>query len=307
MRDITLSINPTYYCNFSCEFCYLTPQQLKDTQLLDINKLNALLDTVNQHANIKWVDLYGGEVGTLKDQYYSQLKSTIRKYYNDKINIVTNFSMTRDWFFDDDTVLSVSYDFDARQMSDRVLENIMLSSKPIALLILASNRVTAMDVDHMINILNMCASVESVEIKPYSINQANHFNVSHRDFENFVQLWLDSPIDKRFEFVNQTKIEQCLAREYNAFSDDHLYITPSGKFAVLEFDANDREFFLELDTFDDYIQWAEKEKQQLSAICKSCPYVGHCLTEHYRYVKDLTQSCNGYRFLLENYERRMEN
>jgi hypothetical protein len=46
----------------------------------------------------------------------------------------------------------------------------------------------------------------------------------------------------------------------------------------------------------------EKEKQSLSPICQSCPFKGHCLTEHYRYVRDLTNSCNGYRGLLEYYE-----
>jgi hypothetical protein len=94
-----------------------------------------------------------------------------------------------------------------------------------------------------------------------------------------------------------------LEKTYNSFSDDHVYITPSGNFSVLEFDLNDNEYFLELDSFDKYLYWAEKEKINLSPICKQCKYMGHCLTEHYRYVKDLNNSCNGYKGLLEYYER----
>ena len=304
--SMTLSINPSYFCNFNCDFCYLTPAQLKDKTKIDLAQLDKLLHEVTIYDTIDWIDLYGGEIAVLPDEYLDGMIAVIRKHYTGLINIVTNFSTMNDRLFADDVVLSVSYDFEARQQSDRVFQNLMMSPKPVAVLILASKQVINMDVDYMINMLNMCSSVESVEIKPYSINQANCHSVSHRDFEQFVQRWLDSPVSKRFEFGNQSKIESCLDKTYNAYSDNHIYITPNGKFAVLEFDLNDREYFLELDSFEEYIKWAQKEKQDLSPICKSCPYNGHCLTEHYRYVKDLDNSCNGYRFLLEAYERRLE-
>ena len=45
------------------------------------------------------------------------------------------------------------------------------------------------------------------------------------------------------------KIISSLQKKYNAFSNDHVYITFKGKFGVLEFDVNDNEYFLELDSF----------------------------------------------------------
>ena len=30
MKPITVSINPSYFCNFRCDFCYLTSEQLGD-------------------------------------------------------------------------------------------------------------------------------------------------------------------------------------------------------------------------------------------------------------------------------------
>jgi CRISPR/Cas system-associated exonuclease Cas4 (RecB family) len=81
-----------------------------------------------------------------------------------------------------------------------------------------------------------------------------------------------------------------------------VYITPHGQFAVLEFDINDREYFKSLDSIEKYISWAANEPEKnTSPICKSCKYYGKCLTEHYRYVKDLTHSCNGYKLLLDWY------
>jgi len=55
---MNLSINPTYYCNFACDFCYLTTEQLNDrhkiTPLWLENSLQQITDEVGH------VDLYGG-------------------------------------------------------------------------------------------------------------------------------------------------------------------------------------------------------------------------------------------------------
>ncbi len=295
----TVSINPTYFCNFRCDFCYLTPEQLADQNKIELDKLDKLLTDI---PSIDYVDLYGGEIGALKKDYFYGLKDTIRKHYSDEINIITNYSMLHEGFYEDDVYLSVSYDFEAREKSDLVYKNMLMSPVPIAVLILATPEVINKDVEEMISMLNMCSSVTSVEIKPYSINQANAHNVTHKQFEDFVIRWLKAVTSKRFHFVNEDHIQDSLAKKYNAFSDNHIYITPNGKYGVLEFDKDDKEYFLELDTWNDYITWTEKEKSDnVSVICKNCKYFGTCLTEHYRYVKDLDNSCNGYKGLLDYY------
>ena len=165
----TVSINPTYFCNFRCDFCYLTTEQLADQNKIELDKLDKLLADI---PSIDYVDLYGGEIGALKKDYFYGLKDTIRKHYADEINIITNYSMLHEGFYEDDVYLSVSYDFEAREKYDKVYYNMLQSPVPIAVLILASPRVIEMDVDNMIQQLNLCTSIESVEIKPYSINQA---------------------------------------------------------------------------------------------------------------------------------------
>ena len=296
----TVSINPSYFCNFSCDFCYLTHDQLRDTKKISLERLDELL---GQIPSIDYVDLYGGEIGALKKEYFFGLKDTIRKHYSEEINIITNYSMLHEGFYADDVYLSVSYDFDAREKSELVYKNMMLSPVPIAVLILASAQVIQKDVEEMIGFLNLCGSVDSVEIKPYSINQANVHNVTHKDYENFIIRWMTAKTPKKFKFINADKIKQSYNGEYNAFSDNHIYITPSGNFGVLEFDRYNREYFLELSSWDEYIEWTKKEKSELSPICKSCKYYGKCLTEHYQYVTDMTDGCNGYKGLLDWYER----
>ena len=297
---MNISINPSYFCNFRCDFCYLTPEQLGDQKKISPERLDFLLSEV---PKIDHVDLYGGEIGALKKDYYNEIIEVIRRWYSGPININTNFSMLDERFFDDGITLSVSYDFSAREKSDLVFNNMLMSPKPIAVLILASKKVLEMDVDEMIQQLNMCNQVVSVEIKPYSINQANADNVTHKDFEEFVIKWITSPVKKNFQFQNIERLIDSYYGQYNAFSDDHIYITPNGNFAVLEFDDWDKEYFLELEDYDEYIDWCRAEKDALSEICLECPWYGSCLTEHYRYVEDLKNSCNGYRGLLEWYAR----
>lgn len=299
-KPITVSINPSYFCNFRCNFCYLTEQQLSEQKKISLEQLDNLL---SQIPNIGHIDLYGGEIGALKKDYFYGLRDTIRKYYSNKINIITNYSMIHNGFFEDDFHLSVSYDWQAREKFDKVYQNMLISPVPISVLVLASPKVLEMDVDEMIYSLNICSNVQSVEIKPYSSNQSNDLNVNYSQYEEFVKKWIVSPIEKNFEFINEYYLQDVLDKTRNAFSDDHVYITPSGKFAVLEFDLNDREYFLELDSFEDYIQWTKKEKtENLSKICQNCDYFGTCLTEHYRYVKDLNNSCNGYYNLINWYK-----
>lgn len=300
-----LSINPSYYCNFRCDFCYLTEQQLSDRKILPIELLEQRIIETQQHYTIDMVDLYGGEIGLLSEEYVISLCNLLNKYSIDDINIITNLSMVNDVILNPELYVTVSYDFECREQHDRVWNNMLKLTKPFSILLLAGKDLVTKDVDDMIVQLSLLKNLASVEIKPYSTNQANAHNVSHTDYEEFVKKWINSPITKEFQFVNEDNISKSLDGTRNAFSDDHIYITPDGNFAVLEFDLNDREYFKTLTGIDDYIKWAGNEPElNVSQICRDCDYYGRCLTEHYRYVKTLDYGCNGYKGLLDWYGTR---
>ena len=61
--NMIISINPWYYCNFKCDFCYLTKEQLDDKTLLDLRVLEKKLDEILLVEEIHGIDLYGGEIG----------------------------------------------------------------------------------------------------------------------------------------------------------------------------------------------------------------------------------------------------
>jgi hypothetical protein len=308
---MNVSVNPWYYCNFRCDFCYLTEKQLSDRTLLNLEILDKRLKEISCKEKIEQIDIYGGEVGLLPYDYFNKFKEISKKHNpNVEFNLITNLSMVNEITQDVECYTSVSYDFDCRQSDKLVFKNMSLLNKPFSILMLASSCLIKKDVDEMINMLNFLDNLESVEIKPYSTNQANQQEVTFKDFEKFIKKWMTSKVPKKFVFLNEYLIQNSISRQNNSFSDDHVYITPSGNYAVLEFDLNDNEFFLEYETLDEYYDWCENEKIKVKSnkFCSGCEYFGNCLSEHLREVKDLKNSCNGFKLLIDWYKNeRLEN
>lgn len=304
---MNISVNPWYYCNFNCDFCYLTKEQLKDKKLLDLNILEERILKLKEREKIEKVDIYGGEISLLPKNYFFELKDVFKKNIeNVEFNLITNLSVINDIILDEECFISVSYDFDCREKNDIVWKNMCLLENEFSVLMLASPCLVKKEVDSMIKMFNLIKNIESVEVKPYSKNQSNQYNLSFKEFEEFVKKWIESKVEKKFVFVNEELIKETLRKERNSFSDDHIYITPSGNYAVLEFDLNDNEFFLEYDDLQDYYKWCaeEKNKVEKNKFCSNCEYFGNCLSEHLRVVKDLDSSCNGFKHLISWYSNR---
>lgn len=300
---INLSVNPSYYCNLRCDFCYLTPEQLGDRTYMDLGVFETRLLEIMEHYEIGHIDIYGGEVLLLPPEYLLEMKDILHRYAIDDIVLISNLTLLNEITEDVDFDLSISYDFEAREMHERVLNNIFMLTRPYTILTLASRKfLDTVTVDRFVQTMNMLSGAKDVEIKPYSTNQANVHNVGFDEFERFVWAVINHP-DREFYFENERQVKEAAEGLRNAFSDDHLYITPTGSFAVLEFDSDDNEFFLEVDGVSGYLEWCTEERKAVSnnSHCSSCNYMGHCLSEHLRDVQDLTHSCNGFKGLLDKW------
>lgn len=310
MQNINLSINPTYLCNFRCNFCYLTKEQLSDEKILNLKKLEQCLLEIAQFRNIKHIDLYGGEIGLLSEAYLNQTKLQIKRFSSQPINIITNLSTIHPFFLEDDIDLAVSWDYNCRQNHKKVLQNIISIRKDVHILMLASPQMLNWPdstIDEVIQIFSDTPNVTTIEIKPYSSNQANQFKHTDEDFENFIIKWLLKKDSFHFEFINEHLIKESIHLQRNSWSDDHLYITPNGKIAVLGFDKDNHEFFQELNKFSDYLSWCQDEKIKINQnqTCNNCQYHGHCLSEHLREVYPEDISCSGFKNLLNWYTKNL--
>lgn len=300
-REMVLSLNPWYYCNLACDFCYLTPEQLNDKQKIDPEVLAQRLDEVLEAGyEVTHIDLYGGEPSLLPKEYMDELKFTLFSRGITDIVVHTNLTAVNAITLDEDYELSVSYDFTSREKHDLVFNNMLSLGRRYNLLTLASRSLLdTLTADEFVKTFNLLTNVRFIEIKPYSTNQANQHEVGFDEFEKLVYEVINHP-DRQFEIENERLIGTALSGERNAFSDDHLYITPTGEFAVLDFDLNDNEYFRTMGSLDEYHRWCDNEKKKITTnpICNNCQFKGHCLSEHLRDVKSLDRSCNGFHNLL---------
>lgn len=296
---MNISLAPSFHCNFRCPWCYLSVDQLRDRKLLDLDCLHARLTELGP---IEHVDIYGGEPATLPETYALQLLEVL-KPHTSNINVISNFSIVPDWFHRTDISISASYDWDQRQSHDKVLTNIIGFSRPVAVLMLATEHLCKQQPKVIAEVFNTISTIASVEIKPYSINQFNQHSMDWTVFESWIQVWLT--LDLKFELVNRKLLDQSVKKLYNAYSDNHLYIGPDAGLSVLDFDINDREYFRPIRDLDHYRQWTDDEKRRVknNKFCSRCRWQGHCATEHYRNVTSIDRSCNGFKNLLDWYAR----
>lgn len=300
-----VSINPSYKCNFSCSHCYLSKTQLKDSTKIDLKDLRIALDKINDFKKIEHIDFYGGEIGILPFLYLIKLHSLFKKYV-DKINVITNLFIVNPYFNFEDVSLSVSYDFIFRQSHEKVFDNMCSLNKEISVLTLAIPSILKMDISKFIDKLNSCKNVRSLEIKKYSSSLNNNFSYDsyQLDYESFILKLLDKEKDMNFKFINKDLIENSISKKYNAFSNNHLYVTPQNKIAVLDFDKDNKEYFKILKDLNEYKDWCENEKKRVhkNEFCNKCEFKGHCLTEHIRLPdkSNYINSCDGAYLLLKN-------
>lgn len=302
-QEIDLSINVTHYCNLRCDFCYLTPEQLSDKAKLPLAKLRKTLDEVCGAYNIRHVDLYGGELALLPEQYFKDLVELVKEYKPFDIRLITNLTIVNSIVMHPEVDLYVSYDFTARELEGRVRSNLQTLDRPFHVLTLATDTVVDTGVDEVVEFFNSLPNLMSVEVKPYSDNQSNGKLGSGKGFYDLVS-GIIANTARKFEFRNITLLDSTVNGSRNAYSDDHVFITPSGNVAVLDFDLLDREFFLTFENVSDYSTWTGKEKASVgnSEVCRKCRYQGRCLTEHYRSVEPDNGFCSGHKKLIDWYQ-----
>jgi sulfatase maturation enzyme AslB (radical SAM superfamily) len=304
-----LSITPSYLCNLKCNFCYYY-DWLEDRKLLDLDILDRHLDEIQRTSPIEYIDIYGGEISILPPTYVRELCSIIEKYYKGEISIVSNFVRPEKYFFHETFFnpqqykLFVSYDFDCRQNHNQVWTNIQAYNGDINILCVATPCLMSKNIEDMIQFFNSSHNIVSVDIKSYSSSMHNDLGVKWSNYESFMQKWISAKTKKQFTCRIEYNLAECISGSRNAWNDNHIFISPSGNMEIIQFDPNGREYFTKLESLDEFFKYAnlEKEKIKNNIYCSRCTWIGKCLTEQYREVLEINNSCNGFKNLIDWYK-----
>ena len=249
---IDLSIVPLYQCNLNCKFCYLGNRR-NDKSLLRIDQIKNIL----AKYDIRYVDIYGGEISILNDTYVDQLMDIFK---DRNISLVSNGvsflnSRWKDYFLNDNIQLSFSYDISRtnKEMLANTLKKLDNTNKKYSVICID---IDELDYEQLMAFNNM----ESLSIKPYSMSIDNPVKYNQRMLSIYQTLY-----DKYS--VLFSKLES--VTEYRDLVP-HYFLLPNGKLYDIRY-CNEKEYFCEL----------KDCKNNISDICLGCKYYRRCFNEHY--------------------------
>lgn len=271
---------------------------------MSLTKLTKRLEEISSIREIVNIDLYGGEITILPKEYIEDLLKVIRQFYLGQIQLSTNLTKLPEILIQKNIYITVSWDYKERERYNSTLEKMRHLMFPFSIQMLVSSGMkdwTSKDLSFVQTTLNEIPNLQSFELKPYSSNQANHFKNTNKVFSRFVFYFLEQK--KNYTFINEVNIQNSLNKLNNSFSDDHIYITPNGEYAVLDFDKSGNEYFKEIDSFMSYIIWCQEEKEDFisNKYCQDCNYFGSCLSEHLRPDEGIDGTCSGFKEILDGY------
>lgn len=252
---IDLSICPTYQCNMNCDFCYLKNH---NKNILSLEKLDEILKNIE----IRVLDIYGGEITTLPEDYSIDFINIINKYYTkEKLSFITNGLKISDFWKEQFLKNEVAFSIDkSRPYQDIVKENIKEFDKLNKDYCLITVDIDEIDYDF----LNSLKNLEVISIKPYSAPlNGKEFNskmlISYKKaYENNKSLFL------KLERVQPNiKLDQ---------RDDirHAFLLPDGELYDIQYKDN-QEYFEKFDNCT----------QPVDIKCLTCKYYKHCFNDHY--------------------------
>ena len=285
--ELALSVNPTYKCNLDCEFCYL--KNLHNGSLMDLNKLDEQLNYVYNKYKIRFIELYGGEITVLDDDYLHTLLKICEKY-TPTVEIVTNFVKPNKWLFDvyktKDYRLGTSWDYKFRQHSDLILQNIdnfyqQTGKKPCV--ILCSPKLYDCK-EEVLKYLDR-ESIDAFHITPCMKTKYNNIKYDWKGFEETVKYFIEHPIRARFE--NETNI----VKPRDIYR--HIFINPNNQFVDVSYDENGVESFKPIDI--------DNLNVTIPTKCLTCKNFNHCQNEHMEYLLEDDYDCIGFYKLIDWY------
>ena len=260
---------------------------------LDITKLVDLLDALYSKYEINNIEISGKEISILSD-FYLDFLCKLLQAYNDNVHIVTNLEKTKPAIINNFNNIIVPINF--LDLSQTVKNNIkaLNNSKNII--------VTSYDIfcknnkkQNIIELNNL--HIKSWKILPYISNKIN-VDFKSSDYSNYEQLimeYLNLTSYMKFAFINKLEIDNIINNDnYNTVN---VLITPNNKYALIEYDKNNKEIYKEYDSIEDLHTAILLYINAINIKCKNCKFKNKCLSNFYN-LNYVGNTCSGFRNLL---------
>lgn len=290
---ISLSVMPSYYCEYDCKFCYLGSLK-KNKEKLNIGLLNSQIKDIITKYDVEHCLVYGGEITLLRLGYLCSVFSVLLQYL-DNILIVTMLSKL-------DAIehllhkfpalqISTSYNFDeySKLIANRIQKLKQFYKKPIVVNTIADKKLISKNIEEIEQAF-LDLEVDAVLFLPYSksvLNKENaaQYEISFAEYGQFLIKAIHS--FKKIKVLNKP----------NQAAKRSLFITPQNEYAFVQYNDQLEEHF---EVCRSLLNFEYKYAQSIPAQCISCQYYENkCMADHMLIKND---QCNGLITFIQEYE-----
>lgn len=288
-KRLAISVNPTYKCNLDCSFCYLKNRH--ESSLLDLKLFDKQMEELSKVYDFVYIDLYGGEITLLPEDYIKELISICEKYVSD-ISVVTNLIEMPQWLYELKYTVSASWDYIYRPKNELVLKNAEIfynkTGKGIPLVLTSPELYK-----HKEEIRKLIDKpyIKSFDIKPCMKTSQNGIEKSLEHYEELVKYFIQNPITPFFtnSFTLTNKKDRYL----------HVFLNPNNKFVDVCYDDKGNESFKEVDVYN--------LNDGIPNECITCELYEYCQNEHSNIYLYDGYDCYGLKKLLSWNMKRIHN
>lgn len=304
MKNLTLSIMPSYKCNFKCEYCYLG-DLIKTYKSLDLSVMNDLLLELKQQYTINHVNLYGGELSLLDQNYLQQLINIIKDNINNcGISITSNFSNENILTFclSNNIQLNVSLNeerYNYLQTLNKIKKFSGTKLFDLAVVVLPS--ILNYSIPDLYKFYN------ELEFDVFFIQHHNSihqqtYSISIDQFSNFLYDFICYHTNQKQNKFKIENLEILNDEDYNPNTESYLFINPDGKYCTTSFKNRIEEYIL-FDNLQQWQQYCETSRQLYIDKCSTCELFDKCKAEHLEILKNKDE-CSGLKQLLTSLKKR---
>ena len=301
MTTTSIDIITNYFCNFSCEYCFL--HKLKNIQkVIDVNKLERQLKEVSSKYTIDDINIYGGEVSLLPLDYLKRLIDLCSKYA--QVNVITNFADDRCNEFLKGEMVTVSTSInDERSCNLQTQHAVLLTDNDnLSVIQVVTPSLLKKTGKEVLGYLELFK--KDVGFLPYSPAKMAEVNydISNMDFCNFMKRVITEYMSGNYSFKisNIDHLNDVVENKYDPMMQSILFINPFNEYAGIAYEDG-LEYFKVFDTLENWELACREETIDYDRKCNHREYYGRCYAEHLKESKGDDECC-GMKSLVKWYE-----
>lgn len=302
-----LSIQPTWKCNYNCDYCYLGYLR-KENKILPLGILQQRFEEIIKENKIEAIDIFGGEIGILDSSYLENLVSICYGYFgNIPIRITSNCSNKKAIRlvkkFEDklDIGLAVSWNLE-RKNNDKVELEILNRPAPVKNFMVLVVALPSIIFSNIYSLLNRFQSwnkpVTILRYFPSIYNENPESSINDKDYTEFMKELISAYRQGGYTFplINLDIL-------YNNFNNSplmetNIFLTPSGEWSWVNYKQG-KEYFVTSSNLEDWKKACEEEKLLYKEKCGKCRYYNKCLAEHLNFDSLKEEECCGLRNFID--------